>query len=186
MSDKTIEMIFGSAERVKIIKLFVFNPEKSFSPEVVSVWMSLSKARVQKEIKRLARAGLIVRKGRGFVMNKDCAYLPPLQEFLSSTNPGDEEIVKKLKGVGKIQLLILAGIFIQDSESRLDILIVADKINKTRLAHAIKSLESQVGKELLFSVFDRADFKYRLDMKDKLIMDVLDFPHEKVLNKLGI
>ena len=186
MSDKTIEMIFGSSERVKIIKLFVFNPEKTFSPEAVGVWMALSKARVQKEIKKLARAELIVRKGRGFAVNKDCAYLPSLREFLASTNPDDEEIVRRLKGVGKLQLVILAGIFIQNPESRLDILIVADKINKTRLAHAIRSLESHVGKELLFSVFDRTDFKYRFDMKDKLIMDVFEFPHEKALNKLGI
>ena len=91
-----------------------------------------------------------------------------------------------MKGVGKIKLLVLAGIFIKSPESRLDILVVGDQINKASLAKVLKSIESQIGKELLFSVFDSEDFKYRLSMRDKLVMDVLDFPHEKLVNKLGI
>ena len=186
MNDKTIETIFGSAVRVKIIKIFVFNPEKTFDAVSIGEKVSLTKARAQKEIKALEKAGLVVRKGRGFILNKGCSYLLPLQEFLPATNPTREEIVKKLSAVGRVQLVILSGIFIQNPDSRLDLLVVGDKINKARLSKALQSLESRVGKELLFSVFDRADFKYRLDMKDKLIMDVLDFPHEKIVNKLGM
>ncbi len=91
-----------------------------------------------------------------------------------------------MKGVGKIRLLVLAGVFIKNPESRLDILVPGDRIKKSSFDRVLRSLEAQIGKELLFSVFDTDDFKYRLAMRDKLVMDVLDFPHEKIVNKLGI
>jgi hypothetical protein len=148
--------------------------------------MSLTKARAEKEIKNLIKIGLVRRKGKSLGLDLTFPYIAPLQEFLTATNPQGDEIVKKMKGVGKLKLIVLAGIFIKSPESRLDILIVGDRINKASLAKVMKSIESQIGKELLFSVFDSEDFKYRLAMRDKLVMDVLDFPHEKLVNKLGI
>jgi len=80
----------------------------------------------------------------------------------------------------------MAGIFTQDKESRLDLLIVGDNIKKPLLSKAIELLQRDIGKEISFSVFDSAEFKYRVEMRDKLVMDVLDFPHDKIVNKLGI
>ena len=50
----------------------------------------------------------------------------------------------------------------------------------------IKNLEAEIGKELRYVYFSTEDFKYRLSMCDKLMRDILDYPHKKVLNKLGI
>jgi predicted transcriptional regulator len=186
MNDKMLDVIFGSADRVKIIRLFVFNPEKVFDVDAVARRTGVAKIRVKKEIKNLVRIGLCARKARGFVLNQNFQYISSLDDFLSDTNPNGEEIVKRMKGIGKVKFLALAGIFIRNPESRLDILIVGDKIKENALEKAVKSLESCIGKELTFSVFDTEDFKYRLAMRDKLVMDVLDFPHEKIVNKLGI
>ena len=46
-------------------------------------------------------------------------------------------------------------------------------------------LEAEIGKELAYAVFDTPDFLYRANMYDKLVRDVIDFPHEKVLD-IGI
>ena len=186
MNEKTVEILFGSADKMKIVRMFVFNPEKVFGIDTIVSRIPLTSGRIKKEIKNLARIGLIIRKGKGFILDKTFPYLFPLQEFLSATNPTGEEIAAKMKGAGKIHFLVLAGVFIRNPESRLDMLVVGDRIKKPVLAKVLKSIESRVGKELTFSVFDTADFKYRVDMRDKLIMDVLDFPHEKIVNKLGI
>ena len=50
----------------------------------------------------------------------------------------------------------------------------------------IKNIESEIGREIRYAVFDTPDFQYRYNMCDKLIRDVLDYPHEKVIDKLGI
>lgn len=186
MNEKAVTAIFGSADKMKIVRMFIFNPDKTFDVPLAVERLGISKARATKEIRSLAKAGLVRRKGRGFVLNKAFAYLAPLEEFISATIPRGQDIGNKMKGVGKVRLLVLAGIFIRNPESRLDMLLVGDKLKKAPLAKVLKSLESQIGKELVFSVFDTEDFKYRVAMRDKLVMDVLDFPHEKVVNKLGI
>ncbi len=88
MNDKTIETIFGSADRVKIIRIFVFNPEKIFLVDFVGEKVFLTKARAQKETKNLERAGLLVPERPAVLLStKVRSYLSPLQEFLPATNP---------------------------------------------------------------------------------------------------
>jgi hypothetical protein len=65
-------------------------------------------------------------------------------------------------------------------------LVVGDNIKRGKLENVMKTLESEIGKELKYAYFGTEDFKYRLSMCDKLIRDILDYPHKKILNKLGI
>ena len=82
-----------------------------------------------------------------------------------------------------MSLLLAAGIFINDPKSRLDLLIVGDRLKKGILEKIVKSIEADIGKELSYAVFDNADYVYRLSMYDKLVRDVLDFPHEVIIDK---
>jgi len=65
-------------------------------------------------------------------------------------------------------------------------LIVGDGIKNKSLANFLKDLESEVGKEIDYVVLTTADFKYRYDMFDRFIRDILEKPHEKLINKLKI
>ena len=59
-------------------------------------------------------------------------------------------------------------------------LIVGDKLNKGKIEKEIKKLEAEIGKELVYALFDSKEFNYRLSMYDKLVRDILDFPHEVI------
>jgi hypothetical protein len=91
-----------------------------------------------------------------------------------------------LSRAGKLKLVIITGFFIQNTDSRIDLLVVGDTLRKGTLENAIAMVEAEIGREIRYAAFDTADFNYRLKMYDKLIRDVLDFPHEKILNKLNI
>ena len=54
-------------------------------------------------------------------------------------------------------------------------------MKRNKIEEEIKKLEAEIGTELVYAVFDTKEFIYRLNMYDKLIRDVLDFPHEVVL-----
>jgi len=88
-----------------------------------------------------------------------------------------------LKNAGQIKLIAIAGLFIQDPDSRLDLLVVGDKINSRSLENTLRNMEAEIGRELNYAFFETDDFEYRLSMYDKLIRDVLDYPHEMVVNK---
>lgn len=188
---ETLSKLFGSEAKVKIMRLFLFNSNDSFSASDVSDRIKSSPNVSRKEIGILEKAGLIKSRSYGgnkkvYILDKNFPYLDQLQNFLINIEPlHPREIIKKISKLGSIKLIVTAGVFLQDPESRVDMLVVGDHVKKTTLENTIKTLESEVGKELRYAYFTTEDFQYRLSMCDKLTRDILDYPHKKILNKLG-
>lgn len=188
--------LFGSSARVKIMRLFLLNSNSDFDIVEITSRSRVARSTARKEVNVLASIGfiktkIITREGsRGgkkkvstWHLNNSFQYLPPIQDLL--TNPSvilPDDLTSRFKTVGKIKLLIVSGIFIGEKESRADIMLVADKVNKSALKQLIKNLEVEIGKELNYVVFDTKEFKYRLDMYDKLVCDVIDLPHNKLFD----
>jgi hypothetical protein len=169
------------------MRLFIFNPESTYTLDTITKRTLEKRSNVVKELRILSKAGLLRRKKKGYALDKTYPHLEALEHFLVDASPIlPKDIAKKLSRAGSIKLLLISGIFIHDEEGRVDLLVVGDKIKKPMLHSAISNLESQLGKELKYSYFETADFNYRLRMYDKLIRDILDYPHQKILNKLGI
>ena len=191
---ETLSKLFGSEAKVKIMRLFLFNPERVFDVGDIATRVKADRRKVRKEVGILEKAGLIKKRagskktrGNSFGLDSSFAYLLPLQNFLINTEPlHAKEIIKKISKLGAIKLIITSGVFIQEPESRTDLLIVGDHVKNSSLENLIKDLESEIGKELKYAYFTTEDFKYRLGMFDKLTRDILDYPHKKVLNRLGI
>lgn len=95
-------------------------------------------------------------------------------------------LVKQIGTLGRVKLAVLAGVFINSDMSRADLLIVGDSIKKTRLHSLVARLESGIGKELNYVALTTEEFRYRMDMYDRFLRDILEDRHEKVINKLGI
>ncbi len=238
-----LEKIFGSAAKVKIMRLFLFNPNTTYDLDrIVSKTKIFPQAArlnlrvlenaglikpktVMKEVRRMPEktATFVMRKGKkgknfkfkgqsktmaakmakmvsaakaskvvkkrvpGWILDETFSYLFPLQGLLISTSPlQDNVIIRKFNRAGKIKLLITAGVFIQEKESRVDVLVVGDNLRRSTVDATIKDMEAELGKDLTYTVFETKDFNYRLGMYDKLIRDILDYPHKKLVNRLGI
>src|SRR3989338_2689319 len=90
-------------------------------------------------------------------------------------------LIPLLNNAGRVKLIILSGIFIKNKDSRVDFLVVGDKLKRGKIEEGIRKLEAEIGSELVYAIFDTKEFIYRLNMYDKLIRDILDYPHEIVL-----
>lgn len=190
---ETLSKLFGSETKVKIMRLFLFNPETFFEIGSIADRVKSGQRDVNREVLNLENAGLIRRKKNhnsrrnSFCLNPQFSYLAPLQNFLINVEPfKSKELIKRIGKLGAVKLIVISGVFMKELESRADILIVGDHIKKSSLDNTIKKLESEIGKELRYVCFSIEDFKYRLSMFDKLIRDILDYPHKKILNRLGI
>jgi predicted transcriptional regulator len=202
-----LEKLFGSAAKVKIIKLFLFNPNLAFDTSEAAERAKVSKAVTRREISNLEKIGFIkskfytkeVRRQKdrsiqtfhkrvnGWTLDYKFPYTEAIKVFLSNINPfKHKDIINRISRAGKIQLLIISGIFIKNPDSRADLLIVGDGLKQNQLENIIKTIESEIGKEIRYAVFETAEFNYRLSMFDKLIRDILDYPHEKIINRLNI
>lgn len=199
-----LSTIFGSEARVKIMRLFLFNQEVIFDVDMVADKSKVSKDIAKKEVIILEKAKLIKKrdfsksvqnkknklikvKARGYYLNKNFSYISALKQLLIKTKMLEGgEIVRRLSKVGKLKLVIVSGVFTQEKDSRVDMFIVGNNINKSILNNVIKSIEAELGKELIYVCFETQDFQYRLGMYDKLIRDVLDYPHQVLLDKIPL
>ncbi|MCC6323664.1 hypothetical protein IT400_02635 [Candidatus Nomurabacteria bacterium] len=192
----TLAKLFGGQARIKIMRLFLLNTDQVFTIDEITSRSRVLRAGARREITSLISLGFIKvkiitvagsrgskKKVSGYVLNKDFQYLKPIKDLLVDPNLLlHEDIVQKFKPVGKIKLMVVAGVFIGNVESRADILIVGDKLKRNIIQQIVKGLEVEIGKELDYIVLDTAEFIYRINMYDKLVLDVLDFPHSKIIN----
>lgn len=187
-----LEKLFGSAARVKLLRLFLFN-----SRQVYTIPDAASRSRVpertaRKELALFSSMGLIkrssTRRGSGarFSVNPDFEYFEALQGLLLNAPARAKDIHQRIRGAGTIKLIIVAGVFAGDWDGRLDVLVVGDRIKEPRLRARMRMLESEIGRELRYAMLSTEDFLYRLNMSDKLIRDVMDYPHRVVFDRLNI
>jgi len=100
-------------------------------------------------------------------------------------------MVAKILKLGRIKLALVSGVFLNNNEnvsdnSTADLFIVGDEINKEKLRKFLKSLEAEVGREVKLSIMDKEEFDYRYGMFDRFVRVLLESPHEKIINKLGL
>ena len=183
----------GSSARAKALRLFVFNAEGVFTSAEVGQRAQLTRAAAQKEVNFLKRLGIIkqARSKSGqpnrYQLDTDNAHLPALTAFLRDVSGIDHgEFTARLRGAGKLKLVIASGSFVDDSASRVDLLVVADALNERKLQTALRGIEADLGRELRYAAFLTDEFTYRLTVYDKLIRDILDYPHRVYLDRLGV
>jgi hypothetical protein len=184
---KSVAHIFGGEGKVKIMRLFIFNPTLTFSSSEVATRAKVSPSTARRELLNLMKAGLIKKRGKSYSLDRTYRYLPAIGNFLIDANPlSEKEIVRKISSAGNIKLILISGVFLHNPDSRVDILVVGDHIRDSKLFSIMAVIEAELGKELRYAVFETSDFKYRMGIYDKLIRDILDSQHEKILNKIGL
>lgn len=198
-----LSKLLGSGDKLKIIRLFLLNGEEIISPKKISLRSKTPANSVRKVTNLLSSIGFIKKAKRkeeilnngkvkkrivaGWMLDTSFPLLIPLKELVLDTTPLSRvDFIKKLKNAGAMKLVVLSGIFIKEENSRIDVLVVGNKIKKRVLEKILKGVEAEVGKELSYAVFDTEDFVYRLNMCDKFIRDILDYPHQKILNTINV
>lgn len=183
--------LFGSAARVKLLRLFLFNEEMAFTSADAAFRARLTKDAGRRELSQLVTIGVVKKKGGkgpvSYTADKRFRHYEALKAFLrASTDVSDSEIVAALKKAGSVRLVVLSGIFTGAVESKVDLLIVGDRLEERPLGSAVRLLEAELGRELRYACFTSEQFKYRLGVYDRLLRDVFDYPNRVILDKIGL
>mgnify|MGYP001611551212 FL=1 len=188
------------------MRLFIRNPEEKFRFETLVSRSQIRPAAARLELKKLIRFGLVLagleripgpkrRKGRAsfrkipvYQANKEFVAFRELRELVGRASVAPRnKILRQLNAVGRIKLAVLSGIFINNGDrSRIDLLIVGDNLNRRKFAAFLAHTESELGKSIQHTIMDIEEFQYRMDMYDRFLRDILEYPHEKLINKLNL
>lgn len=173
--------IIGNPARIKIMRLFLLNKTQIFSSKEIAKRSRVNTTIVRKEIAILSSVKFIKRKSKDWIFNPTFKYSSEFERLLvASDSLNKDAILENLKKVGKVKLILISGVFIKNKDSRVDILVVGDRIKKSKIEEEMRKLEAEIGTELIYAIFETKEFTYRLSMYDKLIRDILDFPHEVI------
>lgn len=212
---KILATLFGSELRAKLLRFFLLNPEQGFSVEDLEKKIGIKKPALRKEVDSLIKSGFIKkariemlvpeivkkRKGKkvikeeraklktvpGLRVDESFAYLSELRAlFLSAIPEARRALTKEVKKLGKPQVIILAGIFMDSPQAPVDLLIVGTDIKRRNLEVLLKKFEKDLGKDLIYAVMPIQEFEYRTGMNDKFLQELIGGPHEIVLDTIGI
>lgn len=199
-----LEKLFGSNSRVKILKLFLLNPADKFYIRQLSRCLKLQLNSVRRELENLEKFGILTsdmkngeeKKGekeassgqekKYFRVNPNFVLFDEIKALIVKAQVlYEKDFVRKLNAIGKVKLLILTGIFVNNPSALIDILIVG-KVNKIKLIKLIRELENELGKEINFTIFDSQEFKYRRDITDIFLYGILDSKKLVVIDEVGL
>lgn len=204
----TLGKLFGSPQRVKMLRLFLFAPETPFDRDDIQSRTKISDSALAYEIrtllairflkrkvfhksvtvKRAGKSAIVQKKVNGFLLDERFPFRRELRQFMLATvSLNDQDIARRLSKAGRIALVIVAGSFLDpDTDATIDLLVVGDRINRPVLEAAIKNIEIEIGRDIRYAFLSISDFAYRRSIHDRLIRNVFDYPHRAVLDRLSL
>lgn len=190
--NEILNKLFGSPYKTRLVRFFISNPDSFFSFDEISMRTKIQPAILRREIILLSRINLIRHSKKNsaekWILNSSFIFLRPLKNLILSSMPvSGNELLEKLKKIGRLKLIILSGVLIQEeNDSKIDVMIVGDNIKKGALVKILKNIESDLGREISYALMSTNEFRYRFDIRDKFIREILESPHQKILDRLKI
>ena len=198
-----LEHLFGSKTRVKLLQLFLNNPGQPYYLRELSRMLKTQLNSVRRETANLERLGVIKsvklaaavktpknrrRPSRGakkyFLVNTDFILYPELKALLlKSQLLLERHFVAKIESLAKLKLFILTGIFVGLENFVSDLLLVGT-VNRQQLARIVKKFEKEINHEINYTVMTPQEFKYRSDITDRFLYDILENKKIVIFNHL--
>jgi hypothetical protein len=218
--------LFGSKSRVKILKLFLLNPNEKYYIRQISRDLKLQLNSVRRELENLEKFGILTSNPE-ITLKEEDEEESDFAQYITSANKSvgkkkqkvdaiskvdkkyfkvntnfvlyeeikaliikaqilyEKDFVNKIHKTGRPKLLIFCGFFVNKEDSQVDILLVG-RFSKPKLLKLIKELETDLGREVNFTIMDYQEFKYRRDITDVFIYDILENKNLTVIDEIGI
>lgn len=184
-----IDALFGSKTRVKLLHLFLSNPGRAFYVREITRKIDEQINSVRRELANMLNVGIIKSENSNnklyYEANQEYLHYEPLRQIFVSAAPvsktlKDVEAVSdwtsRLKPLGDVRVALLSGGLVHGSESNVDLLL-AGSVNKTQVKKFVKELEEEEGRTLAYVVMEYQDFYYRLSIKDRFVMNIINTKH---------
>ncbi len=175
-----LEQLFGSRTRIKLLRLFLFNPQVAFYVREITRKVGEQLNSVRRELANLSNLGLVIadqqEDKKYYRLNDKFALVKELTDvLLKSQILLEQHFIKNMKESGKIRYLALTGSFSGLKQSPTDVLIVG-QVNKTMLVSAIERFQREIGREINYTSLSTRDYNERRKLADKFLLTILSGP----------
>lgn len=174
-------------ENLEVFGLLISNPSEKETEELTSVEAYLKgEDTTRKKTKKAKLDSVSKTDKKYFKVNTNFVLYNEIKELIIKAQIlYERDFIEKLKKAGVPKLLIFTGYFVNDDTTKVDILIVG-RLNKVKLLRFIKELEKELGREVNFTFLNTNEFKYRRDITDVFLYDILERKKLVVIDELGV
>lgn len=178
-----IDALFGSKTRVKLLHLFLNNPNRAFYVREITRKIDEQINSVRRELANMLSVGIIKSDSSNnrlyYEINQEYQHYQPLRAIFADAHLQSEVAAsgevndwsKRLKPLGDLRVAIFSGSLVRGSSSEVDVLLAGD-VNKTQAKRFMKELEEEEGRSLNYTIMSYEDFYYRLSIKDRFITTI--------------
>ena len=192
-----IDSLFGSKTRVKLLHLFLNNPEKSFYVREITRMIDEQINSVRRELANMVSVGIVQQDAIDnklyYSVNEDYPYIKPLAAIFSDKNTeggagaaGGVSWKDSLGRMRGLRLAIISGKLVVGSSSAVDLLLVGDDMSDVTIKNLVKKIEKDRKIEINYAVISYDDFYYRMSVKDRFIMDIIRNKHSVLVDTENI
>jgi len=185
MSSAVLKALFSSQTRVKLLSTFLLHPEQEYFIRELTRLLGEQINSIRRELENLRKIGLVKARHRNrkkyYHIDPEFPLFHDLRNMFTKEIRAERPIVQQFKTLPGVQFLLLAGHF-ANTESKVDLLIVGSV--KKELLEALLVQDSSL-KNVKYSMFSESDFLYRLSLRDRFILDIMNDPrHFIIVNTL--
>jgi len=198
-----VEQLFGSKTRVKLLRLFYSNPNRSFYVREITRKIDEQINSVRRELANLLSVGIISSDNTNnrlyYEVDQSFEFYRPLLAIFGtdkdssapvSDPKGDDQassssVRDKIKLLGNVDLALYTGQFTRDNSAGIDLLIVGD-VNQRAIQKFVTELEQQEGKDLRYTVFSSDEFDYRCKIKDRFVDLIMSAKKQVLIDRNNI
>ncbi len=183
-----LEKIFGSRTRVKLLRLFLTDPDRPFFVREISRAVNEQINSVRRELQNLENIGMLKSemkdKKKYYTIDTSFSLYDELRALiLKSRLTLERGFINSIKNAGPVQYFALTGYFVNDGDAKVDLFIVGN-ISKAKLDKLLEQFKSSFGHQLRYTVMTRDEYKYRKDITDKFLYEIINGKKLVVINKL--
>ena len=184
----SLEQIFGSRIRVRLLRLFLEHPDQKFYVREITRCTRSHLNSVRRELANLTKVGLVhifedglspAARGNGlyrkyYAVNPSCVIFQELRALLIKGQLFlQEELKRHLASAGAIRYLALMGFFVDQAGAPTDLLLVG-RMRKKKCEKLIRDFEEEFGRTINYTILSLKEYKDRKEMMDRFLYNLLE------------
>lgn len=194
-----LEHLFGSKTRVKLMMLFLNQPEEAFFIRELTRKINTQINAVRREIENLSRFGLISEmeepdtgqakrpglKRKYYKINANFPLLLEIKSLMIKSHLLMEKTLhREIASIGNVEYLAFMGTFLGQKDP-VDLFIVGT-LDADKMQQLMHKAEKDMNAQINFTCLSPQEFAYRREITDRFLISVLNNNKCVAIDKLNL
>jgi len=182
-----LHRLFTSGTRVKLLTLFLLDPERERYPREMERETGENINAVRRELRNLEELGLLSSTSRGkqrfYAVNRSFPLFPELSGLVLKTEGLTSVIRKRLEELGGISYAFLYGPSAREGGAwtgDLNLFLVGS-VDTERFMDTIRSMEQRLGREVRTLLLTTEEFRHRLGNREPVLRNLMEGPKAVII-----